>query len=140
MNNNAKKDLLIIVPDYRSEHYRRIIRHTVFAVKSRATYDVMSGDDFARTYGPMTAEQVVHTLREKYVEVSTIGDLSKREQKAYDAIIKPAMEYAQAHPLEAEVVPSVAPVVGLTVNEYQLAFIERKAKDALNGDYEEEAG
>lgn len=94
----TKKDLLFIVPDQFLMRYKRIIRLTIWAAESPKTFDVLSGDQFAQVYGDMPINEVVSKLQERYVQVGCSGDLTKREQKAYDKIVdacKAHLELAQ---------------------------------------------
>lgn len=87
-----KKDFLFVVPDQFLMRYTRIIKRTLWAVESPKTVSVISGDAFASLYGEMPISDVVTHIRAHYKQVGTLGDLSRRERKAYDKIMAGVME------------------------------------------------
>ena len=89
-------DILFIVPNQYLARHRRIIWHTIWAVGSKKTYTVMSGDEFDSLYGNASIEDKVAALQSLYAEIVTFGDLSKREQVAYERIIDACKQHAMA--------------------------------------------
>lgn len=92
-----RKDLLIIVPNQFLDRYKRVIKHTIWATGSEKTCDVLSGDQFHRLYGDKPVEVVVRELRARWREVGHIGDLSRREQAAYDKIMGTCILYVKVN-------------------------------------------
>lgn len=91
----VKKDMLFVVPSQYLEQRSYLIRTILWAVDSPKTFDTISGDAFAAQYSDMAIKDVVEHMKARYEQVGHNGDLSKREQKAYDRIMSGCVEHMQ---------------------------------------------